>query len=92
MNTGSRQYDVEQQQRAVARLVAANEISSADHRKERVDRVKIGLDEGISVYFACEERTKVDENWEDSLHIVLLRYIKDTLLSEIFFVHLVQLG
>lgn len=35
----------------MAVLIAANEISSVDHRGKRVDAVKIYLDEGISVDF-----------------------------------------
>ena len=92
MDTGSRQYDVEQQQRAVARLIAVIKVSSADYRKERIDTVKIGLDEGISVYFVCEARTKMDDRWEGSLHVVLLRKIKNTSFGEILFVHFVQMG
>ena len=54
METGCCQYDAEQEQRAVAGLIAANEISSVDHGSKRVDVVKVCLNEGISVVFGCE--------------------------------------
>ena len=54
METGWCQYDVEQEQRAVAGFIATNEINSVDHGSKRVDVVKVCLDEGISVVFACE--------------------------------------
>lgn len=52
METGWCQDGEEQQQGAVAGLIAANEINSADHRSKRVDVVKVCLDEDISVVFA----------------------------------------
>jgi hypothetical protein len=54
MDTGWCQYGVEQEQGAVAGFIAANEIKSVDHGSKRVDVVKVCLDEGISVVFACE--------------------------------------
>ena len=54
METSWCQYDAEEEQRAVAGLIVANEISSIDYGSKRVDVVKICFNEGISVVFACE--------------------------------------
>ena len=49
MNTGWRQYDAEQEQRAVAGLITANEVGSVYNGNKRVDAVKVYLNEGISI-------------------------------------------
>ena len=49
MNTGWRQ--AEQEQRAVAGLIAAKEVGSVDDGTKRVYGVKVYLDKGISIVF-----------------------------------------
>lgn len=62
MDTGRGQYDAEQEQRAVAGLIATNEISSVDHGSKRVDVVEVCLNEGVSVVFVSELRQDEDPN------------------------------
>ena len=73
METGGHQHNTEQEQGAVAGLVAANKVSSADHRRERVDVVEICLDEGISVVSAYELRTKTVQKYESPLQVLWRR-------------------
>lgn len=54
MGSGQCQHDEKQEQRAITGLIAANKIRSVDHRRKRVDVVKVCLDEGISVVFTCQ--------------------------------------
>lgn len=51
MDTGRCQYDIEQEQGAVAGLIAADKVNSVDHGSKRIDMVKVCFNEGISVVF-----------------------------------------
>lgn len=53
MDASRRQYGVEQQQRAAAGLIVANEIDPVDHGVEGVDVVEVYLDQDISVLVWC---------------------------------------
>ena len=66
METGQRQYDAEQEQRAVGALITANEISSIEHGSKRVDIIKICLNEDISIVLPVS-RDKVEPEIEDYL-------------------------
>ena len=71
METGGRQYDAEQEQRAVAALITANEISSIEHGSKRVDMVKVCLNEDISVVLSVSRDQREPET-KDYLTNVLV--------------------
>lgn len=54
MDTGGRQDGLEQEQRAVAGSIAADEVNSVHHGSERMDLLEVGFDEDVSVELLCQ--------------------------------------